>query len=235
MTVRSPTVKVPLLVPLRPDVQNKKIVQVTVWDWSGDAIDEGDDASTWFTEHLGRPARLVRFSSKVALRPTNPAVADGFCTAFSDGYPYLLASEESLDDLNSRMEKSIPMNRFRPNIVVQGAGAFAEDSWRDFMIEAADATKKPPVKFMNVKPCDRCKVPTTNQDTGVPEGPEPTKTLQAFRTGHALGFDKVDSQLSKAVFFGVNLVADIATVQNTAKLSVLDYPVIAIGDVVTVG
>jgi uncharacterized protein YcbX len=91
---------------------------------------------------------------------------------FADGYPVLIASEESLDDLNNRLEQPLPMNRFRPNLVLKGASAFAEDSWKT--IRVGDIT------FDIVKPCARCVITTIDQKSGE-KGSEPLKTMASFR------------------------------------------------------
>jgi hypothetical protein len=97
--------------------------------------------------------------------------------SFADGYPLLIASEESLADLNTRIiangGKPVTMNRFRPNVVVQGGAAFAEDTLGNFTIGSA--------AFRGAKPCIRCQMTTTDQRTGEILGPEPLRTLATFR------------------------------------------------------
>jgi hypothetical protein len=98
-------------------------------------------------------------------------------TGFADGYPILLTSEESLNDLNSRLESPVPMNRFRPNIVVRVHAPFAEDSWSRIRIAG--------VEMAIVKPCARCVVTTIDKET-LARSKEPLKTLGKYRR-HALG------------------------------------------------
>jgi uncharacterized protein YcbX len=93
-------------------------------------------------------------------------------TGFADGYPILLASEEGLGDLNARLESPVPMNRFRPNIVVKGCGPFEEDSWN--RIKVGDVT------LAVVKPCARCEVTTIDKET-LDRSKEPLKTLGKYR------------------------------------------------------
>jgi hypothetical protein len=115
-------------------------------------------------------------------------------TAFSDGFPLLLISQASLDDLNQRMEKPLGMNRFRPNLVVKGNSAFAEDAWKKIRIGD--------IELRIVKPCSRCVIPSINIETAEREA-EPTKTLVSYR--------KRDNK----IFFGQNVIAD-----NTGTLEV---------------
>jgi hypothetical protein len=105
--------------------------------------------------------------------------------SFTDAFPLLLISEKSLEDLNARLAVPVPMNRFRPNLVIDGAAAFEEDTWRSLQIGS--------VSFRVAKSCARCTVPTVNQDTGE-QGKEPMRTLSTYRT-----------QDSK-VYFGQNLI-----------------------------
>ncbi|MBA0806638.1 hypothetical protein Gohar_022506, partial [Gossypium harknessii] len=87
---------------------------VSVWEWSGSALDEGDEASKWFTNYLGKPSRMVRFNAASETRPVDPVYAQGYSIMFSDMFPFLLASQGSLDELNKLLKEPVPMNRFRP-------------------------------------------------------------------------------------------------------------------------
>ena len=159
---------------------------VYVWEDACQAFDEGDAAAAWLTQVLGdlrgSPLRLVRFDD-AQQRPVESRYLQGETahTAFADGYPFLIASASSLAALNQQLAPQgtgpLPMNRFRPNIVIEGASAFAEDGWR----EVAAATGA--YRFGLRKPCQRCKVTTVNQATGIIEEPgEPLKTLIAMKT-----------------------------------------------------
>jgi uncharacterized protein YcbX len=101
-------------------------------------------------------------------------------TAFADGYPILLASEESLADLNARLETPVPMNRFRPNVVVKGCEPFAEDTWTRIRIGEAGAEQGRSVELAIVKPCARCVVTTIDKET-LAKSKEPLKTLASYR------------------------------------------------------
>lgn len=154
-------------------------VPVNVWKSKGvQAIDQGEEAAQWFSNWLGIEVRLVHIADGY-IRRVNEAYAVNADdhTGFADGYPILLASEEGLADLNSRLESPVPMNRFRPNIVVKGCGPFEEDSWN--RIQAGD------VKLAVVKPCARCEVTTIDKET-LERSKEPLKTLGKYRK-HKLG------------------------------------------------
>jgi uncharacterized protein YcbX len=120
------------------------------------------------------------------VRPANPAYApDGIRVSFADAFPFLLISEESLADLNAKLARPLPMNRFRPNLVIAGGEPYVEDTLERFEIDG--------IRFRVVKPCDRCVVTTTDQET-TERGVEPLRTLATYR--------KVDG----LVMFGQNVV-----------------------------
>ncbi|XP_016648032.1 PREDICTED: mitochondrial amidoxime reducing component 2 isoform X2 [Prunus mume] len=123
---------------------------VSVWEWSGSALDEGADASKWFSDYLGKPSRLVRFNTASEIRPVEPEYARGHKIMFSDMYPYMLLSQGSMDALNNVLKEPIPVNRFRPNILVEGCEPFSEDLWTEIRIDK--------LTFLGVKLCSRCKV-----------------------------------------------------------------------------
>lgn len=149
-------------------------VLVNIWH-SKDvpAVDQGDEAAEWLTAWIGNPVRLVHIADgyQRTLDPDYAINADDH-TGFADGYPILIVSEESLQDLNSRLVLQLPMNRFRPNLVVKGCEPFAEDSWK--RIKIGD------VEMAIVKPCARCVVTTIDKET-LQQSKEPLKTLSAFR------------------------------------------------------
>jgi uncharacterized protein len=160
-------------------------VTVRVWNDQCAAADAGDGAARWLSAALGRPVRLV-WMPDGADRRTDPDYDPlGARVSFADGYPALLAGEASLAALNARLAVPLPMERFRPNVVVTGEAAFGEDTWRRFHIGA--------VPFDAVKPCARCAVTTIDQDTAE-RGPEPLRTLATFRRGPS------------GVLFGMNVV-----------------------------
>ncbi|HEY4159591.1 MAG TPA: MOSC N-terminal beta barrel domain-containing protein [Polyangiaceae bacterium] len=145
------------------------------------------EGSAWFSEYLGERHELV-YMPDAQRRQVNPARArSGDIVGFADGYPFLLISEASLEDLNRRLSEPVPMIRFRPNIVVRGTEPFAEDGFAEVRLGA--------ISFRGVKRCDRCVVTTIDVETGLASG-EPLRTLATFRLE--------DSR----VWFGMNLVHD---------------------------
>ncbi|MBE2251043.1 MAG: MOSC domain-containing protein [Myxococcus sp.] len=156
-------------------------VDVTVWRDTVTALDCGDAAAAWFEARLLQPCRLVRLPASTvrALDPKYSPRPDAQ-TGFADGYPVLLTNRASLDALNQQLPSPIGMERFRPNVVVTGALAWAEDEWR--AVQAGDVT------FDLVKPCARCAVITTDQRTGAkPDGAAPLTALNALRTLQPFG------------------------------------------------
>uniref|UniRef100_A0A7N0UE58 MOSC domain-containing protein n=1 Tax=Kalanchoe fedtschenkoi TaxID=63787 RepID=A0A7N0UE58_KALFE len=180
---------------------------VSVWEWSGSAIDEGDEAAKWFTDYLGKASRLVRFDADTETRPVDAAYASGYKVMFSDGYPFMILSQGSIDALNQLLVEPLPVNRFRPNILVDGCEPFAEDLWKEFKIGNLD--------FQGVKLCSRCKIPTINQETAVANS-EPTETLMKFRSDKVLR--PTDKQRGR-VYFGQNIVC-INSISNTKKKTI---------------
>jgi uncharacterized protein len=166
--------RAPLQVPLALQGTRRT---VTVWTYTGPALDQGREAAGWLSALLGEEVRLVRFDED-AQRPCDPEFAgeSGAHTAFSDAYPALVIGEQSLADLNRRLEKNgheaLPINRFRPNIVVAGTEAFEEDY--------IDTLSVGTVRLKLVKPCTRCAITTTDQKTGK-RGEEPLLTLASYR------------------------------------------------------
>ena len=167
---------------------------VSVWKSEGlQAEDCGPAAAGWLSSFLKVECRLVRIGPKFS-RPILKALArPGDTVTFADAYPFLAISEASLAHLNDRIQENhgepVPMNRFRPNLVVADCAAFAEDAWS--RVQIGDAV------FRNGGLCARCIVTTTDQFTGERTGKEPLKTLATFRRDAA---DPTD------VNFGVNLI-----------------------------
>lgn len=152
-------------------------VEVSIWKDSGvGAVDQGEAAAGWLSDFLGRDVRLVRFADDYTRQVDQRyAPRESDQVGFADGYPFLVISEESLADLNSRLDEPLPMNRFRPNIIVRGADVpFAEDGWQ--AIRIGDTV------LDLVKPCARCAITTTDQATAA-RGKEPLRTLAMYRPG----------------------------------------------------
>ena len=147
---------------------------VNIWKSKGvSAIDQGDETAQWLSDWLGISVRLVHVDQNFKRR-LNPdfAVSAEDHTGFADGYPILIISEASLQDLNSKLDSALPMNRFRPNIVVKGCDPFAEDTWKRIRIGG--------VEMALVKPCPRCEVTTIDKET-LERNKEPLKTLATYR------------------------------------------------------
>ena len=163
--------------------------RVRVWKDDCAAFDEGDAAAEWLRHLLGSPCRLVRFD------PTEPRLSDRAWTGallapnrFTDGFPLLALGAASLRDLNARLPAALPVNRFRPNLLLEGLGAYDEDR--------IDELHAGNVRLRVVKPCTRCSITTTNQDLGTVEGEEPLRTLKTYRYDAAL----------RGICFGQNLI-----------------------------
>lgn len=147
---------------------------VDIWRSKGvPAIDQGQEAADWFSTWLDHPVRLVHLArGHHRLIRERYAVHHDDHTGFADGYPILLAAEESLAELNARLEVPVPMDRFRPNLVVRGAAPFAEDGWSRVRIGG--------LELAVVKPCARCVVTTIDKET-LARSVEPLRTLGSFR------------------------------------------------------
>ena len=149
-------------------------VDVVVWRDRCRALDEGDVAAGWLSGMLGRAVRLVRFDA-AGRRPCDPAWTGGVAahSRFADGFPLLAISRASLDDLNARLPRPLPLNRFRPNLVLDGLPPYGEDRMGDLVAEG--------LRLRAVKPCTRCRITTTDQQTAVVDPDEPLRTLKAYR------------------------------------------------------
>ena len=301
LVISAPTMHRNLTIPLAPPAPLPRL-RVGVWEWTGNGGDEGDDAAAWFTEYLGRPARLARWLGAGGLPPVvaDPARGDlatlparvalasaaalaGFVTHravdarfqsssrggggrgrgrfrllaetfvkmigaaaatmahdaavafvarratprrrceaafsprgsdasanFSDGFPLLFAGEASLAAINALVSEPAPMNRFRPNVVFAGAGAFEEDAWRRVEVNG--------VGMDFVKPCARCVMTTVDQKR--PERgaltKEPYATLERVRNGKACGFAR--EEWNESAFFAWNVVADRTETGKTIRV-----------------
>jgi uncharacterized protein YcbX len=176
-------------VPFDPGVA--PLERVRVWKSVVKAVPASREADGWLSEYLGDALRLV-YMPPESRRFSNPHYAGpDRQVGFADGYALLAISQASLDDLNRRLaargHAPLPMNRFRPNIVVVGSAPYAEDGWRDIRVGEA--------RLRGVKPCGRCEVTTTDQSTGEVRGPEPLATLATYRDSAEFG-----------VMFGMNCV-----------------------------
>lgn len=176
-----------------PDPAHAPMMQVRVWDDVLPAYDCDEVTAAWFSNAVGTPCRLVRFHPD-AVRTTSGTWTDGekFPTLFADAYPMLVIGEASLEDLNLKLvaqgRPALPMNRFRPNLVVAGLAAFEEDFAQTLTIGSA--------VLQPVKPCPRCPIPSVDQATGI-IGPDPLDVLMTYRSN-----PKVDGGIA----FGMNAI-----------------------------
>ena len=184
----------PIEISLAEPQGNLRLVEV--WDDHCKALPESEDVSHWLVTALGEQAQgisLVRFATEFTRAVEEDFLAGGEAhTYFSDGYPFLITTTGSLDALNQALvangQSPVPMNRFRPNIVVECDDAWAEDQWATLASQSG-------YELTLRKPCQRCKITTVDQQTGtVPEQAEPLKTLLALNTQPHL----------KGAYFGQN-------------------------------
>jgi uncharacterized protein len=174
-----------LNVPFRPP--DGKLRLARVWDDLVESRTVGDDADRWFSEFLQMRCKLVYLPDE-SVRPVDPTYGrPGDRVGLADGFPFLLISEASLADLNARLERPVPMKRFRPNLVIGGCEPFAEDGWKMLRIGS--------ITFRVAKPCARCAITTVDQ-TSAATSKEPLRTLARFR------------KAGTKVLFGQNLIHD---------------------------
>lgn len=183
---------------------NTSPTDVMVWEDCVTAIEVDEQVSAWFSGILGFNVRLV-YMPEESLRKVDPdyAVACDNITSFSDGFPFLIIGQASLDDLNSRLENPVNIRRFRPNFVFSKGIAYEEETWREFTIGN--------LPFYGVKPCGRCIMTTVDPETGTISGKDPLFTLSQYK------------KVGKKVIFGQNVIAqqegslslgDVVTVQK---------------------
>jgi uncharacterized protein len=183
-----------LIVPFEPTVAETEMV--TVWSSRCRGQRVSDAADAWFSKQLGFTAKLFYMPDTTRRYVDGRYAHNKEITSFTDGYPLLLIGQASLDDLNSRLQQPVPMNRFRPNIVFTGGTPFQEDYMKHFDING--------ITIFGVKPCARCVMTTINQQTAE-KAKEPLKTLSTYRIKN------------KKVLFGQNLLH-----QGTGIISIGD-------------
>jgi uncharacterized protein YcbX len=160
-------------------------LNATIWNDEVRVLQVSEAHNRWFSEALDTVCSLVFFpeDNDRAVDPDYGRAGDQ--TSLSDGYPVLLIGQSSLNDLNSRLAESVPINRFRPNMIISGSMPYEEDEWRNFTIGN--------LAFEGVKPCARCVMTTIDQQTGV-LGKEPLATLSRYR------------KVGNKVLFGQNVI-----------------------------
>ena len=199
-----------LYVPLIEHSKKSSRLTVEIWnDVVPGAIDQGDKVGRFLAECIGRPNLRLVYMPDDCVRGVDPkydaSEDNSSIVSFADGMPILLASEASMDALNRRMPgTAMPIDRFRPNIVIESNEPFAEDDWKTIKVNE--------VTYHVAKPCTRCKLPSTDQVTGVQTGfySEPLQTLRTFRA-NAKG----------DMFFGQNLVPAVHVENETFRSSMI--------------
>lgn len=184
------TLEAPGRAPLRLDLgASFAPCTVRIWNDECQAFDLGKAAAAWVSDYLDAPCRLVRFDD-ARQRLSSAQWCQGIeaPNRFSDGFPFLVIGSASLADLNQRLPVPLPMNRFRPNLVIEGWEPYAEDRVDELQIGA--------VRLKLVKPCTRCRITATEQSNGVFQGDEPLHTLKHYRMDHQL----------QGVLFGQNAI-----------------------------
>lgn len=166
--------------------QTDRLISVTVWDDTMAAQIVSDRSNQWFSEALKVACQLVYMPSSTERAIDDKYAVNQETVSFADAMPYLLIGQSSLDDLNKKLTESLPMDRFRPNLVFSGGNAFEEDEWGH--VKIGECT------FKVTKPCARCVMTTVNQATGK-AGKEPLKTLAGYRS------------VNNNVLFGQNMIA----------------------------
>jgi uncharacterized protein YcbX len=181
------TLTAPDATPLRVSPGAGSPIEVVIWQDTVAAIACEGDADLWLSDYLDTECRLVRLGddSHRAVDPAHALATDQ--VGFADGFPFLLISQASLDDLGARMERELSMLRFRPNLVVAGCDSFAEDTWKRLRIGE--------IEFRVAKPCTRCAIPTLDPLTGSRD-PAVMRTLMGYR------------RRDRQVEFGQNLLHD---------------------------
>ena len=177
-------------------------LNVEIWEEIVEAQEVDSEISDWFTKILGFEVRFV-FMPEKNHRKVDPAYAinPNNKTSFTDGFPYLIIGQSSLEDLNARLKIPVSMQCFRPNFVFTGGTAYEEENWHEFTIENQI--------FYGVKPSNRCVMTTVDFEKGIFSGKEPLLTLSKYK--------KVD----KKVIFGQNVIAKnegIVSVGNRIQL-----------------
>jgi len=190
-------------IPFQPETS--EFAEVTIWDDTCTGQFVSQAADEWFSNMLNIRCRLVYMPDATHRITDQRYTSANSVTSFSDGYPFLIIGQASLDDLNSRLEKSVPMNRFRPNIVFTGGEPYSEDMMHTFEIGN--------IQFHGVKLCARCPIPTIDQQS-LERGKEPLKTLARYRFKN------------NKIMFGQNLVHNSAgqiAVGDELKVLKLNY------------
>lgn len=175
LTDDSLLVQAPGMSPLHIPLQSPSSVPLAVQWFQGscEASPVSKQADAWFQTFLHVPCQLV-FMPETAQHPVEPGYEVDHDLAAFTSFHYHVLGEGSLEELNQRLETPVPLERFRPNLLIAGTPPFAEDSWRTIRMNK--------LLFHVVKPCDRCAITTVDPVKGVMTGKEPLQTLARYRT-----------------------------------------------------
>ncbi len=212
-----------VFVPFEPDTGKRQ--QVMIWQSTCAGVIYGAALNEWFSDVLATNCQLVYMPDDSRRNVRELFNKNDDIVSFADGYPLMALSEATLEDLNRRLletDKSVrtplPMNRFRPNIVISGSKSFAEDDWQTIRI--GDAI------FGTTKPCERCVITTVDQSKGEFTGKEPLKTLASYRMARDVMPGRLESLgiNENAVIFGQNLIAESTgkTITKGDEIEVLE-------------
>jgi len=177
-----------------------EIISTKVWDDKAETQVVSNSTNEWFSDQLSRKIKLVKIKSELSRNHYNTLKDIDMPVSLADGYPYLVTGEESLNNLNKKLLDSVPMNRFRPNIVVKTTIPHEEDLWENISMGAT--------VFKNMKPCGRCSIITIDQSTGISNN----ETLRVLNTYRKSG---------NSVLFGTNMMClkeGVVTVGDSIQL-----------------
>jgi uncharacterized protein len=173
----------PLVIPINSKITETTIVNI--WNDLVSALLVGKYADEWLSDVLGSKCKMVFMPEETERFVDRSYASQNEIVSFADAFPFLIIGQSSLDDLNSRLQEKLPMNRFRPNFVFNAGKPFEEDNWKKFKIGE--------VIFEAVKPCSRCVTTTIDQENAA-KSDEPLKTLSSYR------------MVNNKVTFGMNLI-----------------------------
>jgi len=186
------------------DEDTRPVIKCSIWGNNIEGRDCGAEISEWINKYVDAPGhKLVQFTNDLKPRFTGideplPRTTSHDTSVFSDLSPYMMLPQASVDDLNTRLANPVPVQQFRPNMVVDQSGPFDEDQWKDIRVGQD-------LQFRNFKPCSRCVFTTINPDTGVKDNIEPLKTLRSFRQTKDPFWRKV---IKDSPMLGMNLSID---------------------------
>ena len=185
-------------------IESGDLIKVKVWSDEVDALLASDNINSWFTDQLGFSCRLVYIPDDSERLVEPERVSGNKNVSFADEYPMLIVGQNSIEDLNAKIEEEITYDRFRPNMVFEGGEAYDEFLWNRISIGSAE--------LQCIKPCTRCIVITMNPQTAE-VGKEPLKTLFKQRIDDKMVF----GENTVTIKDGVVKVGDVIDVKSVKK------------------